>query len=123
MFRLDDDEWVFSASDLVTALRCEYQVLHKRAEKAGLVDPPASDEDLVLQRAAKLGIAHEEAVLERLVAADGVGTAGQPGGIVSIAQPRTTSRAELAAAHQETLAALRGGADVVYQAAFFHDGF
>ena len=37
MFRLDDD-WVFSATDLVTALRCEYQVLQRRAEKAGVVN-------------------------------------------------------------------------------------
>ncbi len=122
MFRLDDD-WVFSATDLVTALRCEYQVLHKRAEKAGLVDPPQSPDDLVLKRASELGIAHEEAVLERLVAEAGSSAPGEPGGVVSITQPSTSSRAQLEGAHAQTFAALRGGADVVYQAAFFHDGF
>ncbi|MCU1371640.1 MAG: putative nuclease (RecB family) [Ilumatobacteraceae bacterium] len=122
MFRLDDD-WVFSATDLVTALRCEYQVLHKRAEKAGLVDPPDVAEDLVLERAAALGLAHEKTVLDRLVSQDGPATPGQPGGVVSIAQPSTSSRSQLEDAHAQTLAALKGGADVVYQAAFFHDGF
>lgn len=122
MFRLDDD-WVFSASDLVTALRCEYQVLHKRAEKAGLIEGPDVEEDLVLKRAADLGIAHERAVLDRLIAEAGPATPGQPGGVVSIAQPSTSSRAQLEDAHAQTQAALQGGADVVYQAAFFHDGF
>lgn len=122
MFRLDDD-WVFSASDLVTALRCEYQVLHRRAEKAGLVTPLEVDEDLVLKRASDLGIAHEKAVLDRLVAEAGPSAPGQAGGVVSIAQPSTRSRAQLEDAHAQTLAALEGGADIVYQAAFFHDGF
>jgi uncharacterized protein len=122
MFRLDDD-WVFSATDLVTALRCEYQVLHRRAEKAGLVDPPDVAPDAVLERAASLGLVHEQAVLDELIATSGPATPGQPGGVVSIAQPSTRSRAELEAAHQATLAALTAGADVVYQAAFFHQGF
>ncbi|HWJ97935.1 MAG TPA: TM0106 family RecB-like putative nuclease, partial [Acidimicrobiales bacterium] len=121
MFRLDDD-WVFSATDLVTALRCEYQVLHKRAEKAGLV-PKIEVDDPVRARAAELGLVHEREVLDRLVALDGSGTVGEAGGVVSIDQPSTSSRASLEAAHELTRAALEGGADVVYQAAFFHDGF
>lgn len=121
MFRLDDD-WVFSATDLVTALRCEFQVLMRRAERAGLV-PKLEVEDPVLKRAAELGIVHEQAVLDRLVADDGVGTVGSAGGVVTIEQPSTSSRASLEAAHAATRAALEGGADVVYQAAFFHDGF
>ncbi|MGN6694452.1 MAG: TM0106 family RecB-like putative nuclease [Aquihabitans sp.] len=121
MFRLDDT-WVFSATDLVTALRCEYQVLHKRAEKAGLVDPIEVD-DPVLERAARLGDAYEATVVDGLVASEGAGVAGQPGGVVKIDRPDARSRASLEAAHALTKAALEGGADVVYQAAFFHDGF
>ena len=121
MFRLDD-AWVFSATDLVTALRCEYQVLVRRAEKAGLV-PKIEVDDPVLARAADLGMVHERAVLDRLVAADGTGSAGAAGGVVTIEQPSTSSRASLEAAHARTREALVGGADVVYQAAFFHDGF
>jgi uncharacterized protein len=121
MFRLDDT-WVFSATDLVTALRCEYQVLRKRAEKAGLV-PKLQAEDPVMKRAAELGDAHEHQVLERLIASDGPGVVGEAGGVVSIDQPDTSSRSSLEEAHALTRQALEGGADVVYQAAFFHDGF
>lgn len=121
MFRLDDD-WVFSATDLVTALRCEYQVLHKRAEKAGLV-PKLEVDDPVLARAAELGIAFEGQVLEERIAEHGSGTVGEAGGVVTIAQPSISSRASLEEAHERTRAALEGGAAVVYQAAFFHDGF
>lgn len=121
MFRLDDD-WVFSATDLVTALRCEYQVLHKRAEKAGLVDRIEVD-DPVLERAARLGDEYEQTVVDGLIASEGAGAPGQPGGVVSIDRPDARSRASLEAAHDLTRAALEGGADIVYQAAFFHDGF
>ena len=119
MFRLDDD-WVFSATDLVTALRCEYQVLQRRAEKAGLVDGPDVPEDEIQVRAGRLGEEHEATVLAQLIERYGEGA---PAGVVSIARPSTRSRASLEAAHAATAAAFRDGAQVVFQAAFFDGRF
>jgi uncharacterized protein len=119
MFRLDDD-WVFSATDLVTALRCEYQVLRKRAEKAGLVEPLEVADDEIQVRAGRLGDAHEHNVLHQLVERYGEGT---PGGVVCIDRPDTRSRSSLQAAHHETLAAFAAGAQVVFQASFFDGAF
>jgi uncharacterized protein len=119
MFLLDGT-WVASATDLVTALRCEYQLLVRRAEKAGLVAPLEVERDAIMAKAAELGYAHEEAALASLVAAHGTGA---PGGVVAIEQPSTASRSSLVAAHERTAAALAEGAEVVFQAAFFDGTF
>ena len=94
MFLLDGT-WVASATDLTVALRCEYQLLHRRAEKAGLVEPLVVERDAMLAKAAELGYQHEGRALERLVEAFGPG----PRGVVEIAQPSTSRRSELEAAH------------------------
>ncbi|HRW38262.1 MAG TPA: TM0106 family RecB-like putative nuclease, partial [Aquihabitans sp.] len=114
MFLLDGT-WVASATDLVVALRCEYQLLARRAEVAGLIEPVEEGRDVMMARAASLGIDHERAALDREVARHGAG----PQGVVVIEQPSVTSRAALEAAHEATVAAIAGGAAVVYQAAFF----
>lgn len=119
MFELDG-VWVSSATDLVTALRCEHQLLARRAEKAGLVPVLEIPADELLARAASLGLAHEDQVLQRLIAAHG---RGAPGGVVEIAQPSTKSRESLVAAHEQTRQALVDGAQVVFQAAFFDGRF
>ncbi len=119
MFRLDDD-WVFSATDLVTALRCEYQILRRRAEKAKLVPKLEIADDEIQVRAGRLGEDHEANVLHQLIARFGEGA---PGGVVSIERPSTSSRASLQAAHRATQDAFRDGAEVVFQAAFFDGRF
>lgn len=119
MFLLDD-VWVASATDLVTALRCEYQLLHTRAAKAGLVERLEVPEDGLLKRAADLGLAHEDATLQQLIATHGTGA---PGGVVSIEQPSTSSRAALEEAHRQTQQAMEDGAEIVFQAAFFDGRF
>ena len=119
MFDLDG-VWVSSATDLVTALRCEYQLLHRRAVKAGLAQPPKAPTDEIMARAGKLGEAHEDDVLRDLIARYGEGA---PGGVVSIDRPSTQSRASLEAAHEQTRQAFADGAEVVFQAAFFDGRF
>ena len=51
-----DGTWVASATDLVVALRCEYQLLARRAERAGLVEPLVVERDAMMAKAASLGI-------------------------------------------------------------------
>jgi hypothetical protein len=94
MFLLDG-VWVASATDLVSALRCEYQLLARRAEKAGLVAPLDTEDRPAHGARRRLGDEHEDRTLERLQAEHGTG----PDGVVSIEQPSTKSRAELEAAH------------------------
>ncbi|MEZ5138621.1 MAG: hypothetical protein R2711_07580, partial [Acidimicrobiales bacterium] len=118
MFLLDGT-WVASATDLVVALRCEYQLLARRAELVGLIEPVEEVRDAMLARAASLGIDHERAALDREVARHGSG----PQGVVAIEQPSVASRAALVAAHEATAAAIADGAAVVYQAAFFDGTF
>ncbi|MCB1030000.1 MAG: TM0106 family RecB-like putative nuclease [Acidimicrobiales bacterium] len=108
-----------SASDLVSAMYCEYQVLTRRAEKAGLRAPIEIPEDVIRSRAAKLGQAHERAVLAQLIEQYGQSESA----VVSIAQPSTRSRLALEQAHQQTIDAMKNGAEVIYQAAFFDGTF
>lgn len=116
---------VYSASDLVTASECEYRLLHRLDEKLGLAERPDLEEDPMLARASKLGTVHEEKVLAGLVARYGEWDPAAGTGVVRIPAPPRDGydRAVFAARHEDTLAALRAGADVVFQATFFDGEF
>ncbi|WP_336660998.1 TM0106 family RecB-like putative nuclease [Leucobacter sp. USHLN153] len=110
---------VTSASDLTAASQCEFAFLRRFDAKLGRdVDVPP-DDDPMLARAARLGDAHEDRVLEEYVANLGEGTAGEPGGVVSIERPQSMSAEDLSAVAFDTVTALTGGAEVVFQATFF----
>ena len=115
------DRLVTSASDLTAASACEFAFLRRVDAKLGRDVAVPPDDDPMLARAARLGDAHEERVLERLRDRLGPGAAGRAGGVVEIPRPRGVSEAELRPVAAETLAALRGGADVVFQATFFEE--
>ena len=114
---------VFSASDLVTASACEYQVLRKLDEKLGLRERAVFDADPLMEQAAKLGDVHEHRVLEDFRRRFGQWTPGKPGGVCEIAEAQTMDRTTLQGKHRESIAALQGGAGVVFQAAFFDGSF
>ncbi len=108
-----------SASDLTAASACEFAFLRRvdlRLGRAVIVPP---DDDAMLARAAELGDEHEERVLEEYRRELGRGSAGARGGVVAIPRCDPRSEADLAAAAERTIRALRGGADVVFQATFF----
>ncbi|MEN0129593.1 MAG: TM0106 family RecB-like putative nuclease [Brevundimonas sp.] len=115
MFLLDDGALVLSPSDLAHAAACEFAVvraLDARLGRGALVRLAA---DAMLERVARLGEAHEAQVL-----------ASYGPGVVQIERPgweRATDRAALEEVQQRTLAALRDGAPVVYQAGFFDGSF
>ncbi|MGJ9402747.1 TM0106 family RecB-like putative nuclease [Arthrobacter sp. KK5.5] len=121
----DPQTLVYSASDLVTASECEYRTLHRLDEKLGRVAKPAIEEDAMLARASELGTAHEKKVLADLVARYGEWDPARGTGVVRIEAPAAGSYnpAGFAARHAETVAALRNGADVVFQATFFDGEF
>lgn len=110
---------VTSASDLTAASACEFAFLRRVDMRLGREVAVPPDDDPMLARAARLGDAHEERVLAEYRRAFGAGSAGEPGGVVEIARADSRDEAALAAAQAETVAALRGGAEVVFQATFF----
>ncbi|MEA5454084.1 TM0106 family RecB-like putative nuclease [Sinomonas sp. JGH33] len=122
MFFLDSQELVFSATDVVTAAKCEFALLRQLDEKLGRV-PKLVVEDPMRERASKLGDLHEQAVLEDFRAAHGAWSPGRNGGVAEITEAAVMDRPVLAAKHEESLEPLRDGADVVYQAGFFDGQF
>jgi predicted RecB family nuclease len=114
---------VFSASDLVTAASCEYQLLRKLDEKLGRSPKAVFDDDEMLKHAAVLGDRHEHKVLAGFVEEFGPWHAASGHGVYDVVPAQSMDRATLLAKHQESLAALRSGADVVFQAAFFDGQF
>ncbi len=114
---------VFSASDLVVAAGCEYQLLRTLDEKLGRSPKALFDEDEMLGRAAVLGDVHEHKVLDAFVSEFGIWDPGTKRGVYDVVPATTVDRATLQAKHEESVAALRSGADVVFQAAFFDGQF
>ncbi|WP_159703519.1 TM0106 family RecB-like putative nuclease [Arthrobacter sp. 18067] len=129
MFFLDPEtagspqDLVFSASDLVIAATCEYQLLRKLDEKLGRSPKPDFAADAMLDRTAKLGDVHEHRVLEEFVAEFGHWDAATGKGVYDVVPATSMDRATLSAKHAESVDALRSGADVVFQAAFFDGQF
>ncbi|WP_247829118.1 TM0106 family RecB-like putative nuclease [Arthrobacter antioxidans] len=131
MFLLDADggsdatspDLVFSATDLVTASECAYRLLRILDEKLGRTPRAQFPVDEMLQRAAALGDVHEHRVLDELVAEHGLWSPGNVSGVYDVEPAASMDRATLAAKHEESLHALRSGAAVVFQAAFFDGVF
>ncbi|MDR6986068.1 uncharacterized protein J2Y66_000531 [Paenarthrobacter nitroguajacolicus] len=129
MFFLDPEsadapqDLVFSASDLVIAATCEYQLLRKLDEKLGLSPKPDFAADAMLERTAALGDVHEHRVLDEFVAEFGHWDPATGKGVYDVVPAEAMDRATLSAKHAESIDALRSGADVVFQAAFFDGQF
>jgi predicted RecB family nuclease len=113
---------VFSASDLVAASECEYRTLRVLDEKLGRSPKADFPADEMQARAGKLGDLHEHKVLAGLIAEYGAWVPARGTGVYCV-ERGTTDRAALAGKHEETAAALRSGADVVFQATFFDGEF
>src|SRR5258706_15886031 len=103
--RLIDGNLVLSATDLVGGLACEHlttlelDAAHGKRERPFRKDPQL---DLIEER----GLEHEQAYL----AARSVGKR-----VTNLDSGAKGTRAELTAAQDETLAAMRAGGDLIYQ--------
>ncbi|HKS00260.1 MAG TPA: TM0106 family RecB-like putative nuclease, partial [Arthrobacter sp.] len=113
---------VFSASDLVAASECEYRTLRTLDEKLGRSPKADFPADEMQARAGKLGDRHEHKVLAALISTHGHWDASRGTGVYCVDRG-TTARTDLAEKARETAAALRAGADVVFQATFFDGEF
>jgi len=108
---------VWSASDLKAAAECEFAWLRAIDAKIGRIAPVDDPEDATLERAARLGTAHELRVLDEYRAR--LGSA-----VREIPAARSSDAAALAEAVRLTDEALADPtAEVVYQAAFATEEF
>ena len=107
----DEGRIVWSASDLKAAAECEFAWLRGIDARLGRVTAVEEPEDLTLERAGRLGTAHELRVL-----ADYAERFGDR--VVEIPHARSSDAVALASAVAMTNAALASDAAVVYQAAF-----
>ncbi|WP_108718529.1 bifunctional RecB family nuclease/DEAD/DEAH box helicase [Miniimonas sp. S16] len=117
----DSPTVVYSPTD-VTLADCPFRLLRTLDGVLGRAERLAEVDDPMLRRAALLGDAHEARV--RLAYEEQYGTYDGviPRGVAAI-EPEGDFRATIATAREQTIAALRGGADVVFQATFFDGRF
>lgn len=108
-----------SASDLTAASDCEFAFLRRVDERLGREVTVPPKDDPMLRRAAELGDDHEARVLSRYLNEFGQGNPGVPGGVVETRESDSRDAQTLRAAELETVTALQGGAEVVFQATFF----
>ncbi|MEO8261002.1 MAG: TM0106 family RecB-like putative nuclease [Pseudolysinimonas sp.] len=115
-----DGSVFYSASDLTNAVKCEWALMRKLDAKLGRIEAADEIDDPMLARAGILGGEHEARAYEAYVAEFGEWHPGGAGGVASIEKPEpSTDPVALTAAQDATVASLRGGADVVFQATFF----
>ena len=110
---------VTSASDLTAASACEFAFLRRADAKFGRDVTVPPDDDAMLARAAKLGDAHEERTLAAYIERFGAAEPGRLGGVAQIERPASMSETDLLTRQDETVRALAGRAEVVFQATFF----
>ncbi|RDI53113.1 bifunctional RecB family nuclease/DEAD/DEAH box helicase [Nocardia mexicana] len=97
------DRVVCSTGDLVAAARCEFAVLRALDAELGLVAPVGTGAGAVLTEHGEIDLSGPD--------------------FVRIAPPESGTAAGLARAHEQTLDALRRGADVIAGATFFDGAF
>jgi len=121
----------YSASDLSAAARCEWALMRRLDAGLGRIEARPTSDDTMLTRTAELGDLHEQRMLERLRESRTVveiersprRDSEQPGADQPVSDQQDSVLAEITLAAAQSEAALRGGAEVVYQAAFFDGRF
>ncbi|WP_327036873.1 hypothetical protein [Microbacterium sp. CH12i] len=108
---------IWSASDLKAAAECEFAWARAIDAKLGRVPKVEEPEDATLARAAKLGDVHEVRVLESYRERFGADA------VHEVSKVSSADASSLAAVVEESLAALRSDARVVFQAAFSTEEF
>src|SRR4051794_23672769 len=100
------DAIVWSASDLTGAAACEYEFLRKLDRKLGRVQEVRSEADALQEEIAKIGLAHEAAV---------VGHFRETLNVVEMQKAASATAADLIAMAAATRAALDQAPDLIVQ--------
>jgi predicted RecB family nuclease len=102
---------VLSATDLVGYLACDHLATLELGRVAGLWERPHRRDDPTIEIIQEKGDLHERAYLESL--------RGEGLTVAEISKADVRTLEDLRRAAQQTIAAMRAGADVIYQATFF----
>jgi uncharacterized protein len=102
---------VTSASDLTRASSCEFAVARDLDSRLGRIAPVEQQVDVMLERTATMGDAHEAAIIADYRAA-------HPGGVIEIDRADRPGLDAIEAFAAQTLEALHSGAPVIVQATF-----
>ncbi|MGD8168898.1 TM0106 family RecB-like putative nuclease [Herbiconiux sp. P16] len=114
---------LYSATDLTAAAKCEFALVRRLDAKLGRIAPVPDGGDAMLERAARLGDAHEERALDAFRLRFGPFDGVSPAGVAEIERPERTTPEALLARQAVTVDAMRAGADVVFQGTFFDGRF
>jgi len=114
---------VWSATDLRKASTCEFSFLADVDRILGRTVVSPAPEDPLLTQLARLGGRHEQAELERLRSEFGSSVAINGRGVLELTRATGQDPESLMSSAQATLQGLGGGADVLYQPAFFDGTF
>jgi predicted RecB family nuclease len=109
--RTEDGQIIVSATDLVGYLACDHLATLELERAEGRRERPPRRADPTVQLMQDRGDAHEAAHLGRLRA--------EGRSIIEIAKDDLKGPGQLRAAQDATFAAMRSGADVIFQATFF----
>ena len=113
----------WSASDLIRATECEFGLLRGLDVKLGRASVAESAPDALMDKVAELGERHEATELARLRALYGPWVPATGRGLREIAAATPYGPQALLEREDETMEALKAGADVVYQATFYDGRF
>jgi uncharacterized protein len=108
--QLIDGTLIVSATDLVGFLECDHLVTLEQARAAGEIAKPFRD-DPQLKLIRERGYDHERRYIDQLQADGRV--------VVEMTERDPKTPGELESSQAETIAAMRAGADVIFQATFF----
>ncbi len=118
-----DDVVRWSATDLTRATECEFRLLREVDVILRRVPPAAVPVDALMEKVAELGQVHEAAELARLRELYGDWDPATGRGVRQIEPVTPYTEVMLRKRQEETLAALKAGADVVYQATLYDGSF
>ena len=113
----------WSASDLTRATDCEFGLLRQLDVKLGRAPVTESAPDALMEKIAELGERHEATELARLRELYGPWVPATGRGVREIEPATPYGPPALLEREDETIEALKSGADVVYQATFYDGRF
>lgn len=108
-----DSEWILSPRDLIAELECDHRLNLEWSAASGLMEKPMEENDAGLQLIVDNGRAHEERLVQKYKSISKLVQIKDPGPDIE----------KIKKAHEETLEAIKSGAEIIHQAVLFTGDF